>query len=750
MSTALLNFTGRRHLPVVVQTEAAECGLACLAMVASYHGHKTDLNTLRRRFPVSLKGMTLRGLIQLASQLNLACRAVRVELAHLPQLRLPAILHWDLNHFVVLKAVTRKGLMIHDPASGEKRYRLEEASKHLTGVAVELSPTEAFEARDERTRLPFRTFWGHVRGAPHALVQILALSIVLEILVIASPFYMQLTIDEVIARGDVDLLLVLALGFGLLTGITVVSTALRSHIVLIVQNTLHFQIGARLFHHLVRLPLSFFEKRHIGDVLSRFGSIEPIRNLLAEGLITGVIDGLMAIATLMMIFIYSPLLASIVLLAVVLYAAVRLALFPILRERSEAAIRSKAQENSTFIETARAIQSLKLFNREDEREGQWLNRYADVVNANVRLGRAKITFKSINDTIFGVENILVIYLAARLALDNVLTVGMIFAFMSYKRHFTDKTVLLVEKTLEFRILGLHLERLADIALTPIERGQDQPLAYTRSIEGRIELHNVCFRYAETEPMILENVNLTVDPGQFITVMGPSGGGKTTLAKIMLGLFEPTSGEVLIDGTPLSVIGPRAYREQVAAVMQEDQLLSGSIADNICFFDPVFNQERMIECAKIARIHEEIMAMPMAYNTLIGDMGSSLSGGQKQRVLLARALYRQPKILFLDESTAHLDMENERHINESLRSLNITRISVAHRPEMMGGADRVLHVHRTVRLVEAQEGVSQSFGVHGSFGMTANLAASEPAAYDLECSSRAAGATVQAGLQKPTL
>jgi ATP-binding cassette, subfamily B, bacterial CvaB/MchF/RaxB len=680
-----------------MQSEAAECGLACLAMVASYHGHRTDLNALRRRFPVSLKGVTLRGLIQVAGQLHLACRAVRFELDHLPQLRLPAIVHWDLNHFVVLRSVSRKELVIHDPACGVKRYPLKEASKHLTGVAVELSPTEEFVSKDERSRLPLSGFWGHIRGAPHALVQILALSFVLEILVVASPFYMQLTIDEVIARGDVDLLLVLALGFGLLTGITVLSTALRAHIVLVVQNTFHFQIGARLFHHLVRLPLSFFEKRHIGDVLSRFGSIEPIRNLLAEGVITALIDGVMVIATLVMIFIYSPLLAAIVSLAVVFYGALRLALFPVLRERSETVIRTKANESSSFIETARAIQSLKLFNREDEREGQWVNRYAEVVNANVLLGRAKITFKTINDAIFGIENILVIYLAARLALDNVLTVGMIFAFMSYKRNFTDKTVLLVEKVLEFRILGLHLERLADIALTPMERGHDQPLAYTREIEGQIELRDVSFRYAETEPLILENINLVVEPGRFITVMGPSGGGKTTLVKIMLGLFEPCSGEVLIDGTPLSVIGTRAYREQIGAVMQEDQLLSGSVADNICFFDPAFEQDQMIECAKIARIHDEIMAMPMAYNTLIGDMGSSLSGGQKQRVLLARALYRRPKILVLDEGTAHLDVENEKCINESLRSLAITRISVAHRPEMMTGADQILTVARTAEL-----------------------------------------------------
>jgi ATP-binding cassette subfamily B protein RaxB len=332
-------------------------------------------------------------------------------------------------------------------------------------------------------------------------------------------------------------------------------------------------------------------------------------------------------------------------------------------------------------------------------EAQWLNRYADVVSANVRLGRTKIAFTTINDAIFGIENIVTIYLAARMALGGNLTVGMIFAFMSYKHHFTEKAVQLVEKALDFRILELHLERLGDIALSRLERGHDQALAYMRPIEGRVELRNVFFRYAETEPFVLDNVSFIIEPGEFVTIMGPSGGGKTTLIKIMLGLLEPTSGEVLIDGIPLGVIGPRAYREQVGAVMQEDQLLSGSIADNICFFDPSFDQERMIQCAQLARIHEEVMALPMTYNSLIGDMGSSLSGGQKQRVLLARALYRQPRILFLDEGAAHLDTENEKQINESLRKLNMTRISVAHRPEMSSGADRILRVGQspTMRL-----------------------------------------------------
>jgi ATP-binding cassette subfamily B protein RaxB len=692
---ALLDFGGRGRLPVIQQNEAAECGLACLAMISSYHGHRIDLNTLRRRYPVSLKGVTLRALIQVASQMQLACRPLRFELGQIKQLHLPAIVHWDMNHFVVLKSVSRRGIVIHDPALGERFFPITEASKHLTGVALELSPSEGFLRKDERARLPFSTFWAQLRGSTHALVQIMALSIVLETFVIVSPFYLQLTVDEVIARGDADLLSILALGFGLFTVIKVASSAIRSLIILIVQNVLHFQIGARLFSHLIRLPLAYFEKRHIGDILSRFTSIEPIRSALAEGMIAATIDGLMAAATLAMIFVYSTQLAFVVLTAFVLYAAVRLGLYGLLRKRSLAAIEAKAHENSTFIETMRAVQSLKIFNRESDRETQWLNRYADVVSAHVRLGRTRIAFATINDALFGLENVVAIYLAARLALNNSLTIGMIFAFMSYKQHFTEKAVQLVEKALDFRILELHLERLADIALSPLERGHDQLLAYTRQIKGRIELRNVFFQYAETEPFVLEDISFIIQPGEFVTIMGPSGGGKTTLIKVMLGLLEPTRGEVFIDGSPLSTVGPRAYREHVGAVMQEDQLLSGSIADNICFFDPSFDQERMIQSAQLAGIHEEIMGMPMTYNSLIGDMGSSLSGGQKQRVMLARALYRQPRILFLDEGTAHLDVDSEKHINDSLKRLQMTRISVAHRPEISSGADRILRIARTL-------------------------------------------------------
>jgi ATP-binding cassette subfamily B protein RaxB len=697
----MLRFTRRGHLPVVHQTEASECGLACLAMVASFYGHQIDLNTLRRRHPMSLKGVTLRGLMQTANHLQLVGRPIRFEVEHLRQLRLPVILHWDMSHFVVLKSVNRKALAIHDPASGERSFTITQASKHLSGVALELSPGEEFTRQDERKSLPLSVFWSQLSGSSHALVQIFILSAVLQVLVLAAPFYMQLTIDEVIARGDVDLLAVLALGFGILMLVRVAATTMRSLLLVVVQNVIHFYMGARLFRHLIRLPASFFEQRHIGDVLSRFTSLQPIRTLLAEGMVTALIDGIMAILTLVMIFVFSPTLSFVVVAALFFYATIRLALYRVLWRRTQETIQAGAQENSTFIETVRAIQCLKLFNRESEREGQWLNRYAAVANANVRLGRAKIAFSTINELIFGAELILIVFLAANLVLVGQLTVGMVFAFMAYRQHFTERSVALIEKALEFRILGLHLERLSDIALTPVEKRHDQPLSYTRAIDGGLELRNVFFRYSETEQFVLENINLKIKAGEFLTITGPSGGGKTTLIKVMLGLLEPTSGEVLIDGLPLSTMGPRAFREQIAAVMQEDQLLSGSIADNISFFDQHFDEEKLLRCAKLAGIDTEIMAMPMTYNSLIGDMGSSLSGGQKQRVLLARALYRSPRILFLDEGTAHLDVPTERTISENLRQLRITRISVAHRPDIASGADRIIHVSRSIQSITAQ-------------------------------------------------
>ncbi|MFY8093990.1 MAG: peptidase domain-containing ABC transporter [Niveispirillum sp.] len=677
---------------MILQSEATECGLACLAMVSSHHGYEADLPALRRRFSISLKGTTMKTILLMAQKLGFSGRGLRLEPAHLKDLKLPAILHWDMNHFVVLAAVKGDKVTILDPAKGERRMSLAEVGQHFTGVALELTPTPAFEKRKERTRLPLSALWGQIAGMKTALAQALVLSVVLQLFVVASPFYMQIAVDEAVLKGDGDLMWALAIGFGLFTAVKLVAEWLRGRVLLVLGGLINHQMGASLFHHLLRLPLDWFEKRHIGDMVSRFGSTRPIRDLFTNGLIAALVDGVMAIITLVMIFLYSVKLAAIVLVALALYVGVRLISFHLLRRREEEAIAASAKEQSSFIESARAIQTIKIFGHESEREGVWQNRFADTITRGVRLGQLNLNFSTANGLIYGLENIVTVYVGAHLAMENQITIGMLYAFMSYKGQFLDKATKLLETVIQYRMLDLHLDRIADIALTDKEKGLEtdatDPLI-PHELKGGITLKGVSYRYAETEGDVIAGVDLEVAPGEFIAITGPSGGGKTTLLKVMLGLFRPTAGEVLFDGVPADHIGPVALRSQIGVVMQDDQLLTGSLAENITFFEATPDLMLMRQCAAMAGLDAEIMAMPMNYNTLVGEMGTGLSGGQKQRLLLARALYRRPRILIMDEGTSHLDVAKEREVNQHISALGITRITIAHRPETIAAAGRVL-------------------------------------------------------------
>jgi ATP-binding cassette subfamily B protein RaxB len=694
-----LRLPGR--LPEIRQATASECGLACLAMIASAYGRHTDLGTLRREYPVSLHGATLATVLEVAMRLGFVGRPLRLEMSHLQGLRVPAILHWDMNHFVVLRHASRYGVIIHDPAYGARRYSHAEASKHFTGVALELAPDASFQAQRATRKLSLFDILGRMSGLVPVLVQTLVLSIILQLYVLASPFYMQIVVDNAIAKDDRQLLVVLAFGFTLFLLINTGANLIRAKLLAHAQSALSFQMGAGLFRHLLRLPMAYFEKRHVGDLVSRFTSTEPVRALLAEGLVTAMIDGVMATLTAIMMFVYRPSLGLVALTALAVYLLIRIAFFRLVRRHSLDLIEAKSRESTIFIETMRAVQSIKIFTRETERGAVWMNRYAEVVRAEAVTGFLKQAFRIANELIFGLENVLIIYLGAEAALSGEMTVGMLFAFISYKQQFVDKTTRLIERAIEFRMLDLHLERLADIAGAEPEPSHFRPVAYQQPLQGNLELRDVSFRYAAGEPFVLRDVNFRVQAGDYVAITGPSGCGKTTLLKLILGLLEPSSGEILIDGMPLHVVGNQAFRQSVGVVMQDDQLLSGSIADNICFFDESFDLEHMMCCAQLAGIHDEICQMPMAYNSLIGDMGTSLSGGQKQRILLARALYRRPRLLFMDEGTSHLDIATERQVNAAVRSLGLTRIIIAHRPETIASAARCL-VLQDGRLSEIHE------------------------------------------------
>jgi ATP-binding cassette subfamily B protein RaxB len=682
-----LHFGARRRLPVFLQTEAAECGLASIGMVACFHGHRIDLAGLRRRFTVSLKGATLAYLMQAASRLHLAPRPLRLELDELAQLRAPCILHWDLNHFVVLKSADARGAVIHDPAFGVRRLSLAEVSKHFTGIALELSPTAEFRPADERRRVRLRDLMGPVVGLKRSLAQVFILALALQALTIVSPFYMQWAIDGAVVSADRDLLTVLGLGFLLLAIMQVALSVLRSWVVMYLGTTLNLQWLANVFSHLLKLPVSYFEKRHLGDVVSRFGAVNTIQRTLTSGFVEALIDGVMAMATLAMMLVYSPLLTATALAAVATYGALRWTFYDPLRRATEEHIVHTAKQQSHFLETVRGVQSIKLFGRQEERRSRWLNLVVDAVNQDLATQKLGLGFRSANQLVFGVERIAIVWLGALLVLESAFSVGMLFAFVAYKEQFSARVAGLIDKMIDLRMLGLQGERLADIVLTPPE--QESAAMPEDSIEASLEARALSFRYSDTEPFVLLNCAFCVAPGESVAIVGPSGGGKTTLIKLMLGLLSPTDGKILAGGVDIHKLGIDRYRKLVGTVMQDDQLFAGSIADNISFFDPSADHGAIERFARLAAVHEDIAAMPMGYNTLIGDMGAALSGGQKQRILLARALYKEPKILFLDEATSALDVQKERAVNEAIRSLNLTRIIIAHRPETIASAERVI-------------------------------------------------------------
>ncbi|RSV32188.1 peptidase domain-containing ABC transporter [Sphingomonas sp. ABOLH] len=690
----LLDFGGARRTPLIRQAEASECGLACVAMIAGHHGFRTDLPMLRRHFGVSMRGATLKSLIRIAEYVGLSCRALRGELSDLREIRLPAILHWNLSHFVVLTRVTNgiRGARfhVHDPARGAISYGEVDFSRHFTGVFLEVSKATTFRPQRERPALRISQLWSSVTGIGGTLAGVLLLSGILQLIALASPFYLQLAIDNVLPASDEQLLKMLAIGFGGLAAINLLTSWLRSVALLNMTNAFSFQIIDNLYRHLLSLPLAWFEKRHVGDVISRFGSTQPISSFVSEGMVSAVIDGAMAFITLGLMFVYSPKLAAIAVGAWIAFVLLKLASFGAMKRVNADSIAANARENTAFIESVRGAATLKAFGQETNRQRIWQSLKAAAINAQMRLGRVTALFTAASSGVLAIERVVFVYVAVSMAISGGFSVGMIFAFQAYKSQFLDAANRLVEQGLLYRLLDVHLGRIADIALSKPEPTTASGMLET-PIHGEIELRNVSFRYGHGDADILKGVNLHVARGEMIALVGPSGGGKTTLMKIMMGLLEPTSGMVLIDGKPLGKLGNRTWRARMGSVMQEDQLFAGSLAENVSFFDPEIDMTKVEECCRRAAIIDEIRRMPLEFESLVGDMGSTLSGGQRQRIMLARALYCDPVALFMDEGTANLDPATEAAVIGTVREMDATRVLSAHRPLAVHAASRVMIV-----------------------------------------------------------
>jgi ATP-binding cassette subfamily B protein RaxB len=679
----------KRRVPLILQSEAPECGIACVAMIAGYHGFRTDLSAMRMRLSPSMKGVTLQHIAAIATTMKMSMRGVQAPLQGLGRLRLPAILHWDMNHFVVLTRVEANRIVVHDPARGKRVLALPEASRHYTGVAAELLPSVGFAPRDERERISAWQLMGSLGGLQGTIAQVILLSLVLEVFAIASPFFVQIVVDRVVVGRDEDLLTLLGLGFALLVLMQVATTAVRGWLGVYLSTTLSMRLLDALFGQLLRLPLVWFEKRNIGDIVSRFRSVDAIQRTLSLTFLESVIDGAMVVLTLMVMLWYSPLLAAIVLLAAVLYGVTRWVFYGPQRRALDEQLVHEGRSATHFIETLRGMMAIKLNLREAARRSAYQNLVVEQVNAGVAVQNLSIVHRAANGLIFGLENIAVIWLGTVLVMDGRFSVGMLFGFLSFKLLFLTRVNNLVDKAIDFRMLDLHAERIADIALSEPESAQPAG-AQAPDAPLQIRARALGFAYG-VEGFAFRNIEFSVRPGETVAIVGPSGSGKTTLVKVLVGLLDRTEGLVEANGRDLRDWDRSAYRGRLGVVMQDDQLFVGTLEDNISFFDPQYHPNLVRAAASIAGIDDEILAMPMQYNTIVGSLGMALSGGQKQRVLLARALYRKPHIVFLDEAFDQLDLAREREITDRLKTLGIGMVIVSHRPETVRNVDRIVHV-----------------------------------------------------------
>jgi len=674
-------FTPRHSLPMIFQAEANECGLACLAMIVSYYGRATDIRSIREASNLPAFGASLKHLTRAAAAAGLKSRPLKLELADLPRLATPAILHWDLDHFVVLKKFSRGKAVIHDPATGIRKYPLRELDGHFTGVAVEFSQAREAVAAEPPRRLKLGDLVSFSHGIARGMALILLLSLLVQACALLSPLYLQLVIDQGLARGDMDLVLVVALLFGLLMLARIALGHVRSLVTMQFSMRLGFEMVSGLFEHLLNLPLRFFERREMGDLVSRFSSAEKISALISQDMITVLVDGLLSLASLALLYVYSPMLATVCLGFVVAAALIKLCSLPGEKLRRQETIVRAAKSESRLMENVRWASVVKNYAIEEQRAADWQNHYVNSANAGYQLGTFQLWFGSGQGLLFGVEQILVIFLGAQLISAGGLTIGQLMGFIFLKQHFSSSVLAMLPKLAELRLMQLDLERIADIALEAVEETDPLGQFPRRAFSGKVSGEGLSFRYSADETPIFEALDFALEPGETLVITGPSGCGKSTLLKLIAGLEPPTAGRIRYDGGPLRKLGLANLRSAAAAVLHSDGLLAGDIAYNINLEDEPHNQPRLEDACRRACILEEILALPLGFNTRVGELGNSLSAGQVQRVLLARALYKRPKLLLLDESLACLSDAVAGRILENIAELRIAIVLVTHNPAL---------------------------------------------------------------------
>jgi ATP-binding cassette, subfamily B, bacterial CvaB/MchF/RaxB len=678
-----------RSVPLILQNEASECGLASLAMIAAAWGLKADLAAFRAEVAFTPRGISLRTLMNLASGIGLAPRPVRIGLQRIGDLKLPAILHWNMDHFVVLERVRNNTATIVDPGRGRLQMSLDSMSPHFTGIAVEFTPTSSFQPGTISLSRSFRRAWFDDRRLRASALSMLWLTVLFQLTVIALPFAYRSIIDQTGRSLANPRFAWIGCGIALMMIVQAGSAWIRGLATARLGGIFVHRVSTQIVGRLFSLPVAFFQRQMLGNVLARVRSVDVLRRFVTDQAVPLVVDSVIGSVTAALMIAFSPHLAIIVIAGLAIEMGVRTVGWRKQRELSEDLLEAEGKEMSRLLESMRAIQAIKLAGREAQRLAIWENEFVRVLNANDRLNRRRSGIGAITSAAAALEWTAVLAVGVLGVGFAPVTTGVLFGFLAYRGVFRERFSAVMESIWSLQLAGVHVRRLDDLMLAEPEThgGSLAPIEGP----GCLELQHITFRYGPTEPLVLDDVSLEFPAGSCVAITGPSGSGKSTLVKLILGIEKPQQGRILLDGAPIDDVDRKAWRECFGTVMQDDTLLAGSINENIAFFDPRIDVDKVRAAARDAAIHDEIQALPMDYGTLVGDMGVQLSGGQRQRLLIARALYREPQLILFDEGTANLDASSEQKIAEVLSGLPITRIIVAHRSHLLTLADIVYDV-----------------------------------------------------------
>lgn len=688
----------RGWTPVVLQSEASECGLAAVAMVAAANGRPVALAQLRAQCTPAERAPTLAGLAAAADALGIATRPVRVRLAELRRLHLPAVLHWQFDHFVVVTRVNRQVITIHDPACGRRRVAMDEVSRAFTGVAIECRVFARPQNIDANSRLTLWTMLRTYSGLLPYLGVMLTLLVTTQIFALAPPIATQLLIDEIVLGQDQTWRDAVLLAIGLILVAKVGLETLRRWFALYTGTRLAQDSTTAVVQHLFSLPAETILKRQVGDLVSRIESLRPIRAALIDTCATGIVQAVMLSSTLAVMALYSGTLTLASVGMLVIGIGVHVITLPRSRSLSLEALVAQARASNLLIDTLRGFETIQALGLGPQRLQHWQAHFMRGTNATARVARLGIAASAGHGLTAAADQLLFLGIGLAKVVDGTLTLGVLFAFLALRGRLAGAMFGLLGVLRELYLLRPHVERVGEILE---ERGEVTPAsAVSRPMAGRLRCDNIAYRYPG-EGALLDGFYADIGAGEFVVITGTSGCGKSTLLRLLAGSLRPQVGRILVDDLDLRLWKPVAVRQQIGIVMQNDRLFAGSLADNISCFDTVPDIDRIREVALIAAVWRDIEALPMGLHTPISGACAALSGGQAQRILIARALYRRPRVLLLDEATNQLDRQTEHRVLTNLRAQAATIVAVAHGPQV------VEHAQRIIRLDAVEPGATRS-------------------------------------------